>query len=224
MFRLVSGTAMPSLFLVLAAGTLATEPRHAAIAGAGAVDEPALQLEIVIGGAKFDGEAGRELEVTVDGKPVELTVHVKPHRRFAAAGVAFDYPRGMRFGFESEDGVDMWTLVGESCLVMVQKLPAGKGAELAKIVLDEILAESEGETTAPERTRLRLGTAELEAWQGRVAQEEEDWFESWTVCGLDVGGRPVMLLLQDMPDAAGETTDEIRALLALLAKTFEIGG
>ncbi|MCA8948970.1 MAG: hypothetical protein KDE27_05675 [Planctomycetes bacterium] len=183
-------------------------------------DEPPLRLTIELDGRTYDGEAGRELEVTAGGKKLTLRVGLKDTRVFAEAGIRFEFERGMLWDFHSEDGVDSWSLEGKSCIALVQRLAEGEAEDLAPIVLREILASSTDDAPEPEKTTVTLGDRQVPAWRASV--ESEDLVESWLTIGVQAAGRPVVISLQDFPDEADGVTDEIRRFRALLEKTFRL--
>lgn len=180
-------------------------------------EAPPLQFELVINGVAHAAEEGRPFEFEIDNRKVKAAIRVKPTRRFAANGVSFDFPRGLEYEFEGEDGLTTYTLSGGSALVMLQMFEAGDAQAYAKTILEETLAAME-EDSRPQAHGLLLGGATLPALRG--VHDDGDIQMNWITCGIDVGSRPVVLFLQDMLDDDGTASAEMEQILQLLGKTF----
>lgn len=211
MLRLLSTTALATT-LVCTAGvwTAVTLPTGDT--------EPPLRFEVELDGVKFAADAGAKIQVEVAGKKVALTVSILPTRQFAAAGIAFEFPADMSYEFDGDDDLNMWTLDGGSCQIMVQQLAAGSAEELAEMILHEILGEQAVQAQKPEKIKLQLGSKKVDALRGEATRGP--FGEVWTAYGIDVQGRPIILLLQELIDEDEEPTGEMHRILDHLARTF----
>src|SRR5688572_12225399 len=94
--------------------------------------DPPLRVTVRIDGVEHHVDDGAEFTAVVAGKEVRAGVSVHPCRRFEQAGIRFDFPRDMAFAHEEAEGVDIWTLDGDDCVLHVQAFEAGDAPDLAR--------------------------------------------------------------------------------------------
>ncbi len=184
-------------------------------------DVPPLELTLELGGRRYTVAEGTAFEVEVGGRRVEAKVTVEPTRRFAAAGVAFRFPRDMGFEYDESDDVPMWTLDGADCTLFITEIdsPEAEGV-LRQQMLDtaSFLAIEDPEfetwwfsTKGTERTGLK-GRFYFDALETDI---ELHGF------AVRCGDKTVTVMLQDYPED-GEHDDEGPELLQMLSETFEV--
>lgn len=187
---------------------------------------PPLRLTVTVGGVAHQLVDGVEQVVDVAGAPTKLRVDVAPLRRFAAGGVAFDFPRDMAFEFEDSGVLQMWTLEGSDLTVMVQRFKLGTADEFVANTLMQMaanFAEVAGdEPQKPEPCVVAAGGVDRPAQRVRFTIAEHPMTN--TAFGIDLGkGKGcVMVMLQDSCGEDGAPSAEHEAFLQLLAKSFEV--
>lgn len=174
----------------------------------------------------FEADGGRRVPVELD-KPfatAELgktaTLKVEPHRRFAYAGVEFDYPR--EYGFEaSGDGpFSSWTLSGNDAKVMVHRYRGQKKADVVhKAVVAEVQKAYGGKAKESAAT-LSVGSKTLEGT--RLEVEVMGTFIVQELFPVRSGGDVVELILQDSPKKPAEPTAERARTGKLIADTLKL--
>lgn len=188
--------------------------------GAGVTDPP-LQLTVSIGGHEQRLVEGVEAVVVIDGKQTKVKVVVEPMRRFQAAGVEFDFPRDMAFEHDAED-FDSWTLDGSDVIVHVHRHEAGKAIDLTRGTLAGMLATLDGDSDAPVRHEVTLGGTKYTGFRGRAT------FGPATIeviaVGIDIGKRPLVLMLQHTLADDGTESAEKKRVLEMIEKTLKVTG
>ncbi|WP_150132052.1 hypothetical protein [Dokdonella koreensis] len=188
----------------------------AATASAGICAEPPTQLRVRLGDQDIRLDAGQSVEVRIDGKPVSLRVDELPFRRFAEAGIAFDYPRHFPWEFESPA---TWTLDGNSAVIIVLGAEKGEGAD-PDAVLDGIAQTLKSKRPAPRESILlatRNGPIDGVAMTVTLASSRIR-NEAYRIEGRS---RDVLLLLQDSLTDDGQASAEFVAMRKQLAQTLE---
>lgn len=187
---------------------------------------PPLRLTVTVGGVAHQLVDGVEQVVDVAGAPTKLRVDVAPLRRFAAAGVAFDYPRDMAFEFEETGVLQTWTLEGSDLTVMVSRFQMGEADEFVADTLGQMAANfAEIEGDEPEKLEpcvVVAGGVDRAGQRVRFTIAEQPMMNK--AFGLDLGkGKGcVMVMLQDSCGEDGAPSAEHEAFLALLAKSFAV--
>ncbi len=198
---------LATLALFVLAGSLWQDPEAV---------EPKRQLEVVVDGVAHRLGDGGEVAVKVGDREVKLLARVLPTRRFAAAGIAFEYPTNMAFEFEADEPMRSWTFDGNNVVLTVQHFGELEAEEIAKEVVANLGAQLDADTPSVDR-KLDLGGKEHTARCLEVA------IAGNVVCYRVVpvvspkGG--VLLMLQDSA-TLDRPSDELKAVLDLLAKTF----
>ncbi len=177
--------------------------------------EPAAQLRVTLGGQELRVEAGRPVEVELDGKRVTLRVEELPYRRFAEAGIAFDYPRHL--SWEAEPG--NWTLDGNSAVVMVFSAAKGEAPD-PDDVLDGIEHSLKSARRAPrESILLSARSGALDGTTMTVTLVGNRLrYEAYRIEGRS---HDALLVLQDTLTDSGDASAEFVALRKQLAQTLE---
>ena len=187
---------------------------------------PPLRLTVTVGGVAHQLVDGVEQVVDVAGAPTKLRVDVAPLRRFAAGGVAFDFPRDMAFEFEDSGVLQMWTLEGSDLTVMVQRFKLGTADEFVADTLWQMAANFaevlNDEPQKPEPCVVVAGGVERAGQRLRFTIAEQPLTN--TAFGIDLGkGKGcVMVMLQDSCGEDGAPSAEHEAFLALLATSFAV--
>ena len=188
--------------------------------GSQGVEQPPLRILLEIGGEEYLVDDGQQVEIELAGQRVVAGVRVQPTRRLLAAGLSFEFPSAMNYEFEPDQGLDMWTLDGGNSTVLLQSFAAGDAQELARYVLEATVRALDEDFGELQPATLRLGGRDMPALAGRVTLAGSS--QLWTGCGIEVGERQMVLMLQDMVGDDGVTTTEMQGILRLLDKTFEI--
>lgn len=174
----------------------------------------------------FEADGGKRVPVELD-KPFDAsalgktaTLRVEPHRRFAYAGVEFEYPR--EYGFEAAgDGpFSSWTLSGNDAKVMVHRYRGQKKADVVhKAVVAEVQKAYGGKAKESAAT-LVAGGKTLEGT--RLEVEVMGTFIVQELFPLRSGGDVVELILQDSPKKASEATAERARTGKLISDTLKL--
>ncbi len=174
----------------------------------------------------FEAEGGKRVPVELDKafSPAELgksaTLKVEPHRKFAYAGVEFEYPR--EYGFEAAgDGpFASWTLSGNDAKVMVHRYKGQKKAETVhKAVIAEVQKAYGGKAKESAAT-LTAGGRTLEGT--RLEVEVMGTFIVQELFPVKSGGDVVELIIQDSPKKPTEPTAERARTGKLLVDTLKL--
>lgn len=187
---------------------------------------PPLRMTVTVGGVAHQVVDGVEQVVDVAGAPTKLRVDVAPLRRFAAGGVAFDFPRDMVFEFEDSGVLQIWTLEGSDLTVMVQRIKLGTADEFVTETLTQMAANFaevlNDEPQKPEPCVVAAGGVDRPAQRVRFTIAEHPMTN--TAFGIDLGkGKGcVMVMLQDSCGEDGAPSAEHEAFLQLLATSFEL--
>lgn len=184
-------------------------------ASSGFAAEPAAQLQVTLDGRELRVEAGRPVEVELDGRRVTLRVDELPYRRFAEAGIAFDYPRHL--SWEAEPG--NWTLDGNSAVVMVFAAAKGEAPD-PDDVLDGIEQSLKSVRRAPRESILltaRSGALDGTAMTATLAGSRLR-YEAYQIKG---SSHDALLVLQDTLTDSGDASAEFVAMRKQLARTLE---
>jgi hypothetical protein len=173
-----------------------------------AAGEPPLRFRVAIDGEEHALTENEAKALRVGDREHQVRVVVEPLRRFAAAGLQFDYPRGMNF--EHEVGAsERWTLKGPDVTLIVVRCRAAS-AVIAKAMLGA------GDAAAPKPAKVVLGgtahAALTHHTRGSTTPMES------TVVAIDRPDGSVVLCVQDVLDD-GRRSADCAALLALLAET-----
>jgi hypothetical protein len=180
--------------------------------------EPKRQLEVVVDGVPCRVAEGGEAVVKVGDREVKLVARVLPTRRFAAAGIGFEYPTGMAFEFDGEDGARSWSFDGNDVVLTVQSFEAVELDEIANDVLTN-LRQAFAVEKEPVQRKIDLGGKERVA-RGIEAELAGEVI-SYQVVPIVGPKGGILVMLQDSAPLARPSA-ELKGLLDLLAKTFVI--
>ncbi len=182
--------------------------------------EPPLRISIEIEGQELqllDGERGA---LEIDGRRVAVRARVSPTRRFVGGGVSFEFPRAMSFEHEGDGAIDLWNLDGGDCVVHVQANSGGDPQELLGIYLAAARDAMHPEAEDPAAIEIDLGGTLHPGL--RLEVELAGHRQHFSGVALQVGQRPVLLILQDSAPRLRRPSPEARKLLELLASTFRL--
>ncbi|HEX4150333.1 MAG TPA: hypothetical protein VHY20_15155 [Pirellulales bacterium] len=150
------------------------------------------------------------------------TLRVETYRVFPYAGLKFRYPREYTFDADmTEPGVSIWTLSGNSCVIMVQLFKGQKDhTRLRGQVADAMLAALSGMKRADEEPSLKLKDQTISGERllttfGPVSLVQD-------LYSFPSGEDAVTLILQDTPQDNGQpSADRVRAG-KLFCETLEL--
>jgi len=197
--------------------TLHAEEKPEALADA----EPPLQMQVLIGGKTVAAEAGRTMEVEVEGKKLSLRIDLLPHRLFDRGGVRFLYPTS--HGWEVDrttPNVTIYTMDGNDTIIMLVKydveITPKKASDSMVSTLSgrygqgnvkRVGATLKGKTETVQGTRLQVNVV------GQAIEQD--------IYGFDAGGVTFTLMLQASMDDQGKPPKEMAEVRELFAKSFE---
>lgn len=171
-------------------------------------DEPPLRFRVAIDGQEHELTENEAKALRVGEREHQVRIVVEPLRRFAAAGLQFEYPRGMNFEHELGDN-EQWTLEGPDVTFMIMRTPVA-----ASVIAKGMLRIGKGE--APSPCKVVLGGKEYDGFTRRFSMGSTAM--ETTLVPIERAGGGVVVSLQDVLDDDRRST-ECTALLALLAKT-----
>ena len=178
--------------------------------------EPPARLGLEIGGTTIEVDAGQKFNIVVEGKSQAARIVELPTRRFAGAGIRFDYPR--HFAWE-HDPPRMWTLDGNNAVLILTRADRADGST-AKDVLDGMVDSLDGKRRAKYR-KVDLDTRQgrLEGLEATIRVGEFNIRNEAYV--LDRGDVFALLILQDSSDGDARDAVEFKDLRTRLAATLE---
>ncbi|MBL8738736.1 MAG: hypothetical protein JNL12_20070 [Planctomycetes bacterium] len=182
---------------------------------------PKRQIEVVVDGVPHRMLDGGEIVVKAGDRELKVSARVWPTRRFAAAGIGFEYPTDMGFEFEGDEGdegVSHWTLDGSNVVMIVQQFQAGETDELAQTVLSSVNEQFGGDGKLSP-AKVTLGGKDLAAH--RVGFEVAGHALTYYAVPIVGAKGSVVLMLQDSAPF-DQPSEEMKGVLELLAKTFTI--
>lgn len=156
--------------------------------------------------------------VKVGDREVKLVARVLPTRRFAAAGIGFEYPTGMAFEFDGEDGARSWSFDGNDVVLTVQSFEAVELDEIANDALTN-LRQAFAVEKEPVQRKVNLGGKERVA-RGIEAELAGEVI-SYQVVPIVGPKGGILVMLQDSAPLERPSA-ELKGLLDLLAKTFVV--
>lgn len=208
---------LPGLATLLAADLVAAPPSY---------PEPPRQLVLTVDGKTVKARAGEKVRVGKGPDPIEMVVDLAPARHFDYAGLAFDYPEAYGYAVEAGADLDVWTISGNDCTLMVFRYPQKpEPAEVLKEFHGDV-AEQMGATGQPSKpVTLAMNGRKLEGLEVRASARAGEVTqpivqEMYAFQTLDA---TMILVVQDVPASdTGEHTEEYRKLRALLSETLAI--
>jgi len=180
--------------------------------------EPPTQLRVEVDGKPYVTTAGTTIDADVGGHVVKLRVEELPWRRFAQAGLQFDYPR--HFPWESDPSPPRnWTLDGNDAVIMVfdNTVLKRKAEDLAGDIEKAVARGAH-----VERSKAVLRTDKAGTLTGVVSTMKVAGSPfSNEVFGLDKGDVSLLLVLQDSLGDDGAHSSEYIEMRKRLSATLE---
>ena len=171
-------------------------------------DEPPLRFRVAIDGQEHELTENEAKALRIGEREHQIRIVVEPLRHFAAAGLQFDYPRGMNF--EHELGAnETWTLEGPDVTFTITRTTVAPA-----VIAKAMLAIGKGGAASP--CKVVLGGKEYDGLTRRFRMESTAM--ETTLVAIERADGGVVLSLQDVLDDDRRSA-ECSALLALLAKT-----
>jgi hypothetical protein len=189
-----------------------------AISCSAAGNEPPTQLRVEIDGKPYVTTAGASIDADLGGRIVKLRVEELPWRRFAQAGLQFDYPR--HFPWDSDPSPPRsWTLDGNDAVIMV---------------FDNTLAKRKAEDLAGDIEKAIARGAHIERSKA-VLRTDKPGILTGVVSTMEVAGSPFsnevfvlgkgevswLLVLQDALGDDGTHSSEYIEMRKRLSATLE---
>jgi hypothetical protein len=189
-----------------------------AISCSAAGNEPPTQLRVEIDGKPYVTTAGASIDADLGGRIVKLRVEELPWRRFAQAGLQFDYPR--HFPWDSDPSPPRsWTLDGNDAVIMV---------------FDNTLAKRKAEDLAGDIEKAIARGAHIERSKA-VLRTDKAGILTGVVSTMEVAGSPFsnevfvlgkgevswLLVLQDALGDDGTHSSEYIEMRKRLSATLE---
>ncbi|QDU86596.1 hypothetical protein Pla163_37470 [Planctomycetes bacterium Pla163] len=180
-------------------------------------EEPPARYLLTVDGTTTTVFAERNFEIAVGGATYRGSIEPLPTRELTVDGYCFEYPVGMSFEHESEDGVTIWTLEGSETTAMVfrfdERFTLDEMAEIQEDGLGEL-----GETdTSPASMKLgdhEVGGVRIRMEAGPFGLTSEVFpFE-------DAEDSHLWLILQDARESPDEPTDEFTAVQDVISESF----
>jgi hypothetical protein len=184
-----------------------------------APDMPPLQFDVRIGDSTHRLTEGVESTISLGGQTTKVKLTTAPVRRFANAGVEFDFPREMEVeSRRSDDGRMSWTLYGQTCRTYVHPLTATDPHMFASRFVARMAGEDDQLATTGKGS-LDLGGNPSPAI---LADETEDGrpVTRWAATWVKVHPGTVVITVKSSLDADGKVDPESQRVLDLLARTF----
>jgi hypothetical protein len=181
-------------------------------------NEPPTQLRVEIDGKPYVTTAGASIDADLGGRIVKLRVEELPWRRFAQAGLQFDYPR--HFPWDSDPSPPRsWTLDGNDAVIMV---------------FDNTLAKRKAEDLAGDIEKAIARGAHIERSKA-VLRTDKAGILTGVVSTMEVAGSPFsnevfvlgkgevswLLVLQDALGDDGTHSSEYIEMRKRLSATLE---
>jgi hypothetical protein len=201
---------LPIALVLLSAST--------ALAAVDETIEPPILYTLSIGGKEQVVQLGKGIQIagTFDNPEVMLTA--KDTRRFASAGITFDYPAQYGWSASASDANPRtWILSGNSFKIMVFAAAAGLDA---RAVADEMAVQFKAPTTAISPVTRRFGKTDLRGFRLKAAVLNARFNIDVLAIPSKSGGR--VLMLQDTLPDEGLASAESGAALELLRATFAL--
>lgn len=198
----------PRLFIALLL-VAATAP-GAAAEPKGAREPPQLFF-LESGGQKAAIELDTPFETRLLAANPSATLRVEPYRVFPYAGLEFHYPREYTFEADfTKPGVVIWTLSGNSCLIMIQRFENNKEHLTIRGQVSTGIANIFAGSKVDRQCSLKLKDEALHGvgLEARIgpAQLRQDFYS----CAS--GEDSIVLVLQDTPSDNGQpSADRVRA-------------
>lgn len=189
-----------------------------AISCSAAGNEPPTQLRVEIDGKPYVTTAGASIDADLGGRIVKLRVEELPWRRFAQAGLQFDYPR--HFPWDSDPSPPRsWTLDGNDAVITV---------------FDNTLAKRKAEDLAGDIEKAIARGAHIERSKA-VLRTDKAGILTGVVSTMEVAGSPFsnevfvlgkgevswLLVLQDALGDDGTHSSEYIEMRKRLSATLE---
>ena len=180
-------------------------------------DEPANTVNLVIDGRSYSLEEGGTVDVTVGGTTVKATASIADTKHIRGGGVSFDYPRYYAYEHETSDGLERWALDGNNMVVTLMAM----GAAVSTEELTDGMKDRFGKKNCTVKpTSIELGGRSLSGQRLNVTL-------AGTGLTIDVlelpqqDGGSTFLLIQDLVEEGGGTSEENQETLGLLGRTMK---
>jgi len=168
--------------------------------------EPPLLLYLESDGKRIPIELDKPFGLeALSGKKTAI-LRAEPYRVFPYAGFSFRYPRNYSFQADLENrGVSLWTLTGNSFVIMVQQFPGMRDhAALRQSVMNKMTEQYAGSKTRELDTKLELKGATLNG--RRVEITLANTLLHQDLFSFSAGEASVVLMLQDTPHENGKSS------------------
>ena len=184
--------------------------------------EPPYRIVLQIDGNEHQLVAGQENTIEIGGQQRKVTATVAATKRFEAAGVQFEFPRDMAFATDDTDALKAWTLDGDDVVVHIHQVVAGDPAAIASTMVATMVEKLKAEAPGPEATEIILGGKPHSAVAVEARVHDGLLTLGILAFGVEAGGKPVVVLIQDSRDEPGKPGAERAKTLELLAKSFAL--
>lgn len=182
--------------------------------------EPPNRFKLVVDGREVEVSEGAPFSIQLGDKSYEAVLNPEPTRTLSATGISFGYPRGMSFEYEADEGSRIWTLDGNSVVVMLFKFDEKVGQK--DFVGGQLAAYEELGDVEQRAVKLALAGADVQGtWIGVQSASFSMAVEIYPLGSPN--GSERWLVLQDSRAEVSEPTEEFESVRALLTATYASG-
>lgn len=182
--------------------------------------EPPLELIIEAGDQQVIATAGEPFVVKWRGEQIPMRIVPRDYRVLNTGKVRFRYPAAHSFEFNRDGTSRLWTLDGNSNVIILEQTPRRPAFLMLKAREWEIAAQFGELVRTRENVSLRLGGRELRGRRvvtqiaGEVIQQD--------VYALSTRTATFILVIQDSLTDEEEMTAETQSVLSMLQESFEV--
>lgn len=172
--------------------------------------------DVTIDGKKFSVTGGAVTNLTVGDKKVAIGVERAKFKRFDDGKVSFLFPSDFSVEKDDDSGMTMWSLDGNSSVIMLYQLPKEIEAdEFAENVVKDLM-KTYGKGAKLEKCERQLGAKTVKGKRIEAKFAGESIVQE--VYDISEGSAKYTLMIQDDP----EKTEEAKLVGSKLKETFQI--
>lgn len=181
--------------------------------------EPTLDYTLKVGKKSYPVIEGKAFEIETEGGKSKAVLEAKDYRVFPYQNISFHYPRHLTFEADVAEAASMtWMLSGNDVILMVFSMDGDiSAAEMA----DSLKLQYGSKNTKLLPETLSLGGKKYEAVRLEVN------LVGTTLCQKvlklkSVGGRTLLLVLQDSLSDEGKHSAEFDAAVKMVSETLKV--
>ena len=181
--------------------------------------EPPVQFTLKVDGKTFTGEIGKTFKLNGEFKDSSAKISTSNFRNFNYEGVSFHYPVKHHWEADLSDPQSKaWAMIGTESSISLFVISEEYSAEdYAK----ELIEDFDTETYDEKELKLKLGEQEFEVL--RLIFEADEYEYVYDIVSLpQQNGNSRLLLLEDVAPDRNPDSEEAKAVMSLLKKSFKI--